>query len=184
MEYEHKKYSVNLINGEEVLYVPNKTKIEFFICFPFAIFACCFLSWCVYILGLKINSIQYSLFLMCILVFYIKSLYQYIQDFFFTNTILTNKRILLVRFNKIIDISYDEIEKISYYYGSISYLRPSNFTVLLNSNTVYKVNFIPKELFKEKLEGINQDIIYKNNSITLLEKFNSLYLTLNKAKYD
>lgn len=181
MKFKNKNIEINLLDNEEVLYIPNKNKIECLICPIWALFCFCFLLFCfsAIILIFEPKSILYALFLMFFVILSRNELYQYIRDSIFTKIVLTNNRIIIFRFNNIISINYSEIKKISYHYGTreASYVK-----LLLNSNKMHKVNFIPEEQFKAKIEEIYPDLKYKNCFIFAQEQLKSLKLTLLKRQ--
>ncbi len=172
-----KKISFTLADNEKVVYSPNKNKVEFFIFFLLSLFA--FMFFISFIIALTLKSVFDigELFFILMIVLGCNSLYEYVRDYIFTKTVLTDKRIIIVRFNKIISFNYNEVTKIYYQKGILS---PSYFAILLNSNKIYKVNFIPSKQFKQKIEEINQEIQYKNNIFMPSELLNKLYLTFSK----
>lgn len=174
MEYKNDQYSLNLINDEEVLYVPTKNYIEFLICLPLTIIISIFLFIYMYNVSIKSDN-PWASFLILLCIYFCYILYSYLRDFFFTKLILTNKRILIFRFNKIISINHNQIKRIIYNYGKIG---PSYFIVLSKPYKFYKINFIPSEQLREEIQKINIEIPNKISYFVLSEIINNLLLIL------
>ena len=177
MECMNNRYSLNLTDSEQVLYIPNKNNVEFFVSFPLAVFGFCFFSWIIGVLTLKNVFILSELFIIALDVLCARQLYEYFRDYFFSKIFLTNEKIIIFRFNKIISVNYNQIEKIYYQEGRKS---PSYFAILLNSQKIYKISFIPIKQFKQKIEEINQEIQYKNSVFWSSEILNTIYLAFSK----
>lgn len=155
MEHKNDKDSLNLINDEEILYVPKKNYVEFLICFPLTVIISVFLFLYMYNIAVKVYSLWVS-FLILLFIYLCYILYTYLRDFFFTKIILTNKRILIHRFNKPFSINYSEIKRIIYNYGKIG---PSYFIMLLKPYRFYKINFIPSDKLREEIKKNNMEIL-------------------------
>lgn len=185
MEYTNNKCSISLASDEQILYVPNKDKEEFWVNITWSTVLFLFFIW----LGFQVPKyiipsavISTELILLIISSAFLGEIYTYIRDYWFSQVILTSKRLIIMRFNKMISVDYNEIKKI--YYRDFGY-HPTFFLIELISNRVYKVNFVPRFQFKEQFEEINFDIRYKNEIFVSSEIINTffLYLTRNNQKY-
>ena len=174
MNYKKIDYFINLDADEEILYEAQKNTVEFWVSLPFTIFAFCFSAVLLIpaIIGLKLTPI--IIFFIFLTTFFLFRTIEYIRDFCLTQTFLTNKSILIRRSKKIITIDYKDIQKITYFESTTSITTPSNISILLDNNKIYKINFIPEESIKAKLEEINPDLKDKNELITPVDSLNCL----------
>ncbi len=119
MEVKNKDIFSNLNYDEEIVYVVEKaSKFEFYffnipqvlvILFLFA-----FLSIFIVLTLYKPYNENYYfiIFLSVLLIFSILMLYKEIVDYFFTDIVLTNQRLIIFRLNKFLPISYSQIKYI------------------------------------------------------------------------
>lgn len=155
MEIKNKNIFLNLNDGEEILYIAEKEKFAFYFYDLPIIFG--LLPIFSFFLFITVsNNAPFTLIgcILLILLFFIYFTYLDIRDLFYSDLVLTNKRILLSRFNKLISIDYSQIKYIS---GS-SYRGKSGTTISLKSKSrFYLISFINPYKFKEKFKEIYID---------------------------
>jgi len=154
MEIKNKNIFLNLNGDEEVLYVAEQNKWEFYLWgLPLFIIVLPLLSFFVImsvISGFQLVSIWWEIFGTFLLLFILYTAYTNIRDCFFTDIILTNQRLLIIRFNKLISIDYSQIKYIS---GN-SLRGPSITRISLQSKKFYLISFVDPYKFKKKLKEI------------------------------
>jgi len=118
-EIKNRNILLNLNEGEEIVYVAEKaSKFEFyFFTIPailVTIFLFAFLSLFLLLTLYKPynENYFYILFLAVLLVFVVLMLYKGIVDYCFTDIVLTSKRLIILRLNKVLPIQYSQIKYI------------------------------------------------------------------------
>jgi len=167
-EISNKNIFLNLNEGEEIVYVAEKSKFEFYCFVPFIVFVVIPLSSFFVFMSIAIPLKGSCLILLLwITLFYMS--YIFIRDYFFSNLILTNQRLILYRFNNPIFIDNRIIKNIS---RSISVNGPIPTIISLKSNKTYRIYFVDDSKLKAKFEEIcsnyNDEIKEQNSGILLI----------------
>lgn len=162
MEIKNKNIFLNLIEGEEIVYVAEKNKGEFYyfalIHFLGTLF-CSFFLIVSFFTTLGSAWLIYVLFLM--LIFF---LYLYIRDYFFTETILTNQRLIISRFNKLTLTNFKQIKNI--WSLHITANAPTATSISVQPKTRYRIYFINEQKLRDKLKELYPEYNYKGITVT------------------
>ena len=146
MELKNKNIVLNLNQGEEIVYFYNKTKLD---CF-FHIILYCMMSIPTFLLCFIVSWL-YGAFVLWIVTFMILYfMYRQIRDYFFVDLILTNQRILIIKFNKLISIEFSQIKYIfnAGIWGPL--WGPPSVDIRLKNYKGYMVSFVDsKELSRQ-----------------------------------
>jgi len=177
MEIKNKNILLNLHEGEEIVYVAKKDVAVFYIFFTIIIFICGYLTFLLTWFFPMISNYHEIKFIILgiILVIFLFGciIYKYVLDYFFTDVVLTNQRLILLINKRTISIKYEDINHISncLFRGPegiriVSEIKLTSFLNPLfnNSNKHYTVHFINYESIKNKLDEISSnktDVIYK-----------------------
>lgn len=151
-----KNISLNLNNGEEILYVGQKDKYDFGWCIFYCISAIVAAPILIYLGRNEIYN--YVLLFLAVLMFLggFYFLYIYIRDYFTCSVFLTNQRMLMLFQNKLTSIEYADI----YYItpgANGNGLIPSFFFIKLKSKKIYSIKFIKSVEFIENFKKIYSD---------------------------
>lgn len=178
MEVKNKNIFLNLNESEDILYVGQKDMASFYISFAVIIMICIglifllaklFLTQNVSILILNYPIFKFIILGMLLFIFLLDCiLYKYFLDYFFTDVVLTNQRLLLSKNNNIISVKYENINRIS----NCLWKGPQG--ILINSNVGLTSFFNPLFTTSNK-----QHIVYFINYEAISNKINEI--SPNKA---
>lgn len=153
MEISNKNIVQNLNENEEIFYVGEKSKSEFF--YFASLIAIFVLPLLTYLMFLFIMSPIKELWIVAPLWLIVISLsYIGIRDYCFTQLILTNQRLIISRFNKLIFIDNNQIKHI---YGNSKRFGAHTTFIRLKSNKVHRIGFMDKYKVKDKVKEICPD---------------------------
>lgn len=119
-----------------------------------------------FISSAKTTSIAVFLFSMLCFSILLFNFYIIAKDYFFTDIILTNKRIIIVRFNRPTSIDFSNIKSIfgvsrgSFFYRNLSYL-----TLRLKKIRFYNICFINCNEFKNKFKEVYPTYVDKQSKL-------------------
>jgi hypothetical protein len=151
MDIKNKNIFLNLNDGEEIIYVAEKNKGEFIYLTLLSILPIILLFICVILFIIAKYYSFYSLFGTLIFVFMLYSTYTNIRDYFFTEIILTNQRLIISKFNRLTFIDYSEIDSII---SLMNRARVYPMLLRLKSKKKYVIFFVNIQKLKDKLVGI------------------------------
>lgn len=157
MEIKNKNIFLNLNEGEEIFYIAEKAgKFEFyFFTLPsifFIIFLFAFISLFIFLTLYKPYNENYFciLFFTVLLIFFILTSYKETVDYFFTDVILTNQRLLILKQGKVTPIEHNQIK----YIHSGSGRGPSSTIINLRSKKFHLIYFLKCFKLRDKLKEI------------------------------
>lgn len=160
MEIKNKNIFLNLNEGEEIVYVAQKDKANFWWNFIFLTFiGIPLISFSTFlIITNNIDGIPswYKPFMVLILFSLFFVIYKIIVDYFYTELIFTNKRFIISKFNKIRFINYELVKRIT---GSYGYRNsgPIATTIKLTTNKSYRLFCIDRNIVRNKLKELYPD---------------------------
>lgn len=162
MEIKNRNIFLNLNDGEEIVYVADKNKAEFY-CFALIHFLCVLLFSFLFIVSffiiLKSSWLIYTLLIVSVSFFYL-----YIRDYFCTEIMLTNNRLILSRFNKLTFIDFSQIKNIWTFPIAANVPIATNITVQPKKN--YRIYFINEQNLRNKLSEVCPEHNFKGLTIT------------------
>ena len=167
MEIKIQEFTLSLNNDEEVLCKAEKLKLPFYRRFLYVIF---FLLTFFIVSFPTFTNKEYLIpawvFSGYILIFFFGLLDTYIsvRDYFFTNIIITNQRLIIIRFNKLITFNCDQIAEIS---GSPIM---SRIFITLKSKKKLSIRFIEYSTFKKYFLSIRKDYDEINSTKTVFNQ--------------
>lgn len=156
-EIKNENIFLNLNEGEEIVYVAEKDKPNFWWNFIFLMF-----------IGLPLIGLStfllitdnidgipswYKPFMALIFFSGLFVIYKIIIDYFYTELILTNQRFIISKFNKIKFINYEQVKRIIGYYGYRG-SGPISTTIKLTNKKNYMLFCIDKNIVRNKLKEI------------------------------
>lgn len=156
MEIKNKNIFLNLNEGEEIVYVAEKDKVNFywnFILITFVALPVMTFFDLISIFDFNLfGSIWMQVFMLIILPFCYYATYKIISDYFFTEVILTNQRFIISRYNKIRSVSNEQVNRIIGSYGYRG--APISTTIKLKDKKSYRFLFIDKNIIRNKFKEI------------------------------
>lgn len=162
MEIKNKNIFLNLNEGEEIVYVADKNKGEFY-CFALIHFfgALFFFFFLIASFFTTLESAWLIYVLFFILIFF---LYLYIRDYFFTETILTNQRLIISRFNKLTLTNFKQIKNI--WSLPITANAPTATNISMQPKTRYRIYFINEQKLRNQLKELYPEYNYTGITVT------------------
>lgn len=180
IEINNKDIFLNLYESEEILYTAKKDVISFYIISVVIIFICGYLIFLLTKFFPMVSNYPEMKFIisgMFLFIFLLGCiLYKYVLDYFFTDVILTNQRLLLSRNNNTISIKYENINRISNCLckGPQGIIINSNIKLtkyfnplFITSNMQFLVYFINYEDISNRLNEISPNIADAAYKMTL-----------------
>lgn len=150
MEIKSKNILLNLNKNEEIVYVEEKNKTEFYCFAPIVVcLGAPFLSF--FLIASFFTPLKHSWIIFPLWIFIIYLSYAYIRDYFFTEIVLTNQRLIISRFNKPIFVDYNQIKSI---WGFSLVNAPSVTTIKVNPKKFYRIHFINELKLRNKIKEI------------------------------
>lgn len=157
----------NLIEGEEVVHVGKKSFFEFIVFFILLTAGTCYIAYVPIKLLLphidylvmypNISILSALLFWYIFVGFLVFHSYKYVEDYFFTDIVLTNKRFIVGRFKDILSYDYYDILYIERLTGAG---RGPSGMFLVTRDKEFIISFMNAVLIKEKIEEIYPDKHY------------------------
>lgn len=157
LEIKNKNIFLNLSDGEEIVYVAEKNKGEFYSFALMHFLAVLFFSFFILIsffITMKSLWLLYTVWVISISFFYL-----YIRDYFFTEVILTNNRLILSRFNKLTFIDFKQIKNI--WTLPIATNVPIATNISIQPKKRYRIYFISEQNLRNNLKNV-----FPENSFT------------------
>lgn len=148
MKIKNKNLFLNLNENEEILYIAERNKGEFIYLTLLSILPIFLLFICVIIFIIAKVYSFYSLFGTLLFMFMIYTTFTQIRDYFFTEIILTNKRLIISQFNKLSFVDYNEIDSII---SLMNRARIYPMLLRLKSKKKYVIFFVNIQKLKDKL---------------------------------
>lgn len=174
MEIKNQNIFLNLNEGEEIVYVAQKDKANFYWNFiSLVIIGLPLISFftVLLIIEMLIGNINNQLILSAMFMFLIFLLfwftaYKIITDYFYTELILTSQRFIISKFNKISFIKYDQIKRLA---GSYGYRGgPIQLTIRLKNKKYCNFFFIDINVIRNKFKEIYSD--YDDSKVVAKEQ--------------
>lgn len=160
MEIKNKNIFLNLNEGEEIVYVAEKDKYNFYwnlifcviIGFPLISFFT-FLAILEYVSSINAGKLfSPSLFMFLIFPLYCFITYKIISDYFCTELILTNQRFIISKFNKIKFINYEQVKCVTGTYGVRG--GPIQAIIRLKNKKFCNFFFIDRNIIRNKFKEV------------------------------
>jgi hypothetical protein len=183
MEIKNKNICLNLNEGEEIVYIAEKSTSSFYFFILFPIFLA---SYFIY-LPIKYVFVKFNLMLILqnphvtwsllgcclIILFSAYIIYSYIEDYFFTDIIITTQRFIILTFNKPTFIDYEDINYIS----NSGYKGPAGvFIKTLKKN--FTVYFVDWKIIKSKVQKIDSSKDFNEPKMTKKDVFIVLVIVI------
>lgn len=173
IQTKNKNLFLYLEPDEEIIYQAEKSKGEFI----YSLFSCAF-PLIVYFIGLPLFFIdpdfplQYRIFLLLLLITFSALIYKILKDFFYTEIYVTNQKLILSIFNKIVLIKFDQIDYIRHgITGTAAAIAP--IIIHLKVKKTYKIFFFNALKLKQAIKEIF--INYDDNKIVEKQNTNAAY---------
>lgn len=173
LELKNKDILLDLTEGEEVLYIGNKDAAAFYISVAVVILICVgmifLLSKLFFTQNMSIllsNYPEFKFIIIGMLLFIVAFaciLYKYISDYFFTDVVLTNQKILFLIKNNTLSVKYEDVNNVS----NCVWKGPQG--IIINSNIRLTKYFNPLFVTSNK-----QFLIYFINYAEISNKLNEI----------
>lgn len=173
VEIKNKNIFLNLSEGEEILYMGKKDTATFYISVTVVIFICVgmifLLAKLFFTQNMSIllsNYPEFKFIIIGMLLFIVAFaciLYKYISDYFFTDVVLTNQRILFSIKNNTLSVKYEDVNRVS----NCVWKGPQG--IIINSNIRLTKYFNPLFITSNK-----QFLIYFINYAEISNKLNEI----------
>ena len=160
MEIKNKNIFLNLNEGEEIVYVAEKNKFNFYWNFitlvivglPLISFFTVLIIFEMLVGSINTQMILSAIFMFLIFILFWFMAYKIVSDYFFTELLLTNQRFIISRFNKIKFINYEQVKRITGTYGYRG--GPIQLTIRLKNKKFYSFFFIDRNVIRNKFKEI------------------------------
>jgi hypothetical protein len=157
MELKNKKTVLELNQGEEIVYFAEKTKFDYYchvILFSIiAVFVCFLLLRLIAIYNILFDIKGSWIYLIVVIGLY--SVYKRIKDYFFTDFILTNQRILIIKSEKLTSLDFAQID---YAFAIRHILRPDVVKIRLKNQKLYLTDFVNEKELNNQIKSLSPAI--------------------------
>jgi len=140
MEIKNKNIYQYLDQDEEILYVSEKQRWRFYFNIPvFILLSISAMSVFIYMCNIPNNRNMLFMLIFVLLLFSLCFTYKLISDYYFAEIIITNKKMILSKFNKFTPIEFKQIRYIN---ASSRGFSGTFLSIVLNSRKFYFINFV------------------------------------------
>lgn len=160
IEIKNRNIFLNLNEGEEIVYVAEKIKSNFYwnfftsVIIGIPLFGA-FAGFGIFALTLGDANMKFILSVLFILLMFIMFCfisYKVIVDYFYTELILTNQRFIVSKFHKISFINFEQIKRITGTYGVRG--GPIQLTIKFKNKKLCSFYFIDKNIIRAKFKEV------------------------------
>lgn len=137
IEIKNKNIFLNLNDDEEIVYIPEQRREDLFFVILFIIFAVPLFLWFILMFFVAMEKGSWVAPIMAIVALYFPYFsYIYIRDYFFSELVLTNQRLIISRFGKLIFINNNQIKLINEWSNGIArtYIKTDTKKIYLVTN--------------------------------------------------